>query len=91
MISATIGFAVLVVAGAGTLGLALGGAIALGAMLCSGTLHAPAAATALVVIAQDPGVEFILVPVLVGSLIFVSVALVFNNLSEHSRYPIYWR
>ena len=89
-LSAIVGFAVLVVGASGSFGLALAGGGALAAMLATGTLHAPAGATPLVVIDSGPGLDFLLAPVLLGSIALVAVALVFNNLADDRRYPAYW-
>lgn len=90
VVAAAVGFAVLVLVGAGTASLALGGAAALGAMLVTRTLHAPAGATPLVVLAEQPDATFMLTPVLLGSLGIVAVALVVNNVPSTRRYPAYW-
>lgn len=61
------------------------------------TLHPPGGATALIaVIGSDKlhemGYMFVLTPVLLGSLVMLTVALLVNNLSanEKRRYPRYW-
>lgn len=90
VVAAAVGFAVLALVGAGTAALALGGAAALAAMLITRTLHAPAGATPLVVLAEQPDAAFMLTPVLLGSLGIVAVALVVNNTPSTRRYPAYW-
>jgi CBS-domain-containing membrane protein len=61
------------------------------------SLHPPAGATALIAVlgpaqVHELGYEFVLTPVLVGSLILLVVALVVNNLSSHEsrHYPTMW-
>lgn len=90
VISALVGFVVLGVLGTDTAALAVGGALALGAMLATRTLHPPSGATALVVILQRPSAVFLLTPVLLGALGIVVVALIVNNLPAEKRYPAYW-
>lgn len=56
------------------------------------TLHPPGGATALIAVigsrqVHDMGYLFVLTPVLSGSLILLVVALVFNNITSHRRYP----
>jgi CBS domain-containing membrane protein len=61
------------------------------------SLHPPAGATALIAVLGPAqvhllGYEFVLTPVLVGSMILLVVALVVNNLSsnESRHYPTVW-
>ncbi|MGV1833003.1 HPP family protein [Agrobacterium vitis] len=72
------------------MGIAVGLAIA--AMQVTRTLHAPAGADPLVVMALGPAVpwSFLIAPVLVGSVILVLIALVVNNVENGSKWPKYW-
>ena len=54
------------------------------------TLHAPAGANPLLVMSVQPGLVFLLTPVLAGSLVIVAVAWVMNNLRQRGSYPRYW-
>jgi CBS-domain-containing membrane protein len=61
------------------------------------SLHPPAGATALIAVlgpanVHELGYQFVLTPVLVGSLILLVVAVVVNNLSPHEsrHYPTAW-
>jgi CBS-domain-containing membrane protein len=61
------------------------------------SLHPPAGATALIAVlgpanVHQLGYQFVLTPVLVGSLILLVVAVVINNLSSHEsrHYPTAW-
>jgi CBS-domain-containing membrane protein len=61
------------------------------------SLHPPAGATSLIAVLGPAqvhrlGYEFVLTPVLAGSLILLAVAVIMNNLSEHSNrhYPSVW-
>ncbi len=56
------------------------------------TLHPPGGATALIAVIgseriKSLGYNYVLSPVLTGSIILVVVALVFNNITSHRHYP----
>ena len=56
------------------------------------TLHPPGGATALIAVIGTPKVKalgylYVLSPVLTGALILLVVALVFNNITSHRKYP----
>ena len=69
-------------------GLAVG--LALAAMQLSRTVHAPAGADPLVLMAGQASLDVLLTPVLAGSLAIVLIALVINNLRQRGSYPRYW-
>jgi CBS domain-containing membrane protein len=76
---------------------ALAVAVAIAVMLLTRTLHPPAGATALIaVLGPDTvhalGYRYPITPVLIGAVIMVAVAVVFNNLSgdEERHYPLTW-
>ncbi len=59
------------------------------------TLHPPGGATALIaVIGSDKihalGFWYVLVPVGLGVLIMLIVALIINNIAENRKYPEFW-
>lgn len=69
--------------------------LTLSIMQMTNTMHAPAGATALIVVITNTsfpwaGFQFVLMPVLSGSLILLSVAIVINNLSSDRHYPTRW-
>jgi len=73
--------------------LAVSTAIAL--MHATRTLHPPGGATALIAVigsdkVHDLGYLYALVPIGVGALVMLVVALVVNNLSDKRRYPEFW-
>lgn len=81
----------------GTLWLASGLAVAFAmiAMMATKTLHPPGGATALIAVIGGPkihalGFLYALVPAGLGAFVLVVVAVLFNNLSQHRRYPEYW-
>lgn len=69
---------------------ALAVGVALAAMQQTRTVHAPAGANPLLVMATQPGFGFLLTPVLAGALVIVGVAWGVNNLRSRGSYPRYW-
>ena len=70
-------------------------ATAIAVMHLTKTLHPPGGATALIaVIGSDKihnlGYLYVLIPVAIGALLMMIVALVINNLTKKRRYPEYW-
>jgi len=70
-------------------------ATAIAVMHATKTLHPPGGATALIAVIgsekiHDLGFWYILVPVGVGVVIMLIVALIVNNLAKNRRYPEYW-
>jgi CBS domain-containing membrane protein len=67
-------------------------ALSIVTMQITKTLHPPGGATALIAVTGSQkitalGYYYVLVPVLSGALILLLVALVFNNMTKHRRYP----
>ncbi len=74
---------------------ALAVSFAVAAMLVTRTVHPPGGATALIAViggekVHKLGFLYPFVPVGLGALILLAVALVLNNLSRHRKYPEYW-
>ncbi|MBZ0155606.1 MAG: HPP family protein [Alphaproteobacteria bacterium] len=74
---------------------ALGVSLAIAAMLVTKTLHPPGGATALIAVIGGPKVHalgflYAFIPVGLGALVLLLVALVVNNLSQDRKYPEYW-
>jgi CBS-domain-containing membrane protein len=70
-------------------------ATAIAVMHATKTLHPPGGATALIAVIGSPqihslGYLYALVPVGVGALIMLVVALLINNIPNHRRYPEFW-
>lgn len=68
---------------------------AISAMLATKTLHPPGGATALIAVIGSPtihnlGYFYAIVPVGLGALILLIVALFVNNLAPTRRYPDFW-
>lgn len=90
LVASAVGLAVLLACGEAWWAQALAVGLAISAMLATRTGHPPAGADPLVVFALQPGWDFLLTPVLLGSLVVALVALVFNNLRPQGAYPKYW-
>ncbi len=98
VISAIVGVAVFTLLGdesilAGPMAVSL----AIVAMHFTRTLHPPGGATALIAIiggakVHSLGFLYVLVPVFIGSILMLLVALVVNNMSTNPKrhYPVYW-
>ena len=73
----------------------MGVSLAIVAMLATKTLHPPAGATALIAVMggekiHQLGYLFAILPVGVGVMILLAVALLFNNIPRNRRYPEFW-
>jgi CBS-domain-containing membrane protein len=68
--------------------LALGTAIAL--MMLTRTVHPPAGSNPVIIFLTHPSWQFLLFPTLVGTIIIVLIALVYNNMTRKTNYPKYW-
>ncbi|CAM2700643.1 unnamed protein product [Rotaria socialis] len=98
VISAIIGCAVRVLFGTNGVtfvAAALAVSLTLFVMQMTSTVHAPAGATALIVVISNTsfpwsGFQYVLMPVLSGSLILVFLAVVINNLVPTRHYPCHW-
>lgn len=67
-------------------------ALAIVCMQITKTMHPPGGATALIAVIGTEKIKalgyiYVLSPVLIGSLILFIVALIFNNITSHRRYP----
>lgn len=70
--------------------MALAVAIAIAVMMATRTTHPPAASNPVIVMLLQPGWNFLLTPTLLGAVMIVLVALVYNNLQPEKQYPKYW-
>ncbi|MCA1960185.1 MAG: HPP family protein [Desulfomonile sp.] len=73
----------------------IGVATAIAVMHVTKTLHPPGGATALIAVVggdaiHSLGFTYVLVPVGAGVAIMLLVALIFNNIPKHRRYPEFW-
>jgi CBS-domain-containing membrane protein len=90
VISAVIGVILVKLCGPTTLATGLAVGLAIGAMYLTHTLHPPGGATALIAVAGSAGWEFVIVPVLLGTIILLINAILVNNFVHHRKYPVVW-
>lgn len=90
LVSALAGVLVYQFFGDGWWALALGVTLAVTAMVLTHTLHPPGGATAFVAVYNGQDFNFILLPVGIGALCLVFIAIIVNNLSKNRKYPDYW-
>ncbi|GAA1248609.1 hypothetical protein GCM10009665_44350 [Kitasatospora nipponensis] len=91
LLAALIGFAVLAVTGRSTWGAAVAGGLALGATLLTHLSHSPAAATAVVVVLQGPGLAPFLPLLVLATLLLVAIGALHGRLGGSAvRYPLSW-
>jgi len=90
VVSAAAGLAVFAVFGVGAWQIALAVALAVGTMMATRTLHAPAAANPVVAAASAASWSFLLTPVLLGAGVVVLGALAVNNIRRPGSYPSAW-
>lgn len=90
-ISALVGLVALYFFGQGPIIMAFAVATAIAAMQFLRVVHPPAGANPLVVLmAGSAGFDFLLLPVLLGSIVLVGVAAVINNAKADAKWPLYW-
>jgi CBS-domain-containing membrane protein len=65
-------------------------ATAIALMMLTRTVHPPAGSNPVIVFLTLPAWNFLLFPTLVGALVLVAVALVYNNATRAAKYPKYW-
>lgn len=90
IVSSSIGVIILMLLGNEWYSMALGVGLAIAIMQLTKTTHPPAGADPLIVIASGASWNFIINPVLSGSLVLVIIALIFNNISKDRKYPKFW-
>ena len=89
-ISSLIGLIFLSLTGPCWWGMALAAGAAIALMMLTGTMHPPGGANTLIVFLTQPAWSFLIFPTLVGSVIILIVALMYNNATRPTRYPKYW-
>ena len=71
-----------------SLGLSVGLAVSL--MIYLKIMHPPAASNPLVVLFSDVSFEFILFPVVVGSIVIIGMSVIINGFLLKRKFPKYW-
>ena len=90
VLSAIIGCAMVALCGSGPLILAGTVGLAIVAMHLTHTTHPPGGATALIAVHDHARWLFPLMPVAVGAVILVVIAVFANNIVNHRQYPKHW-
>jgi CBS-domain-containing membrane protein len=90
VLSSLVGLVFLVLLGTQWWSVALAAATAIALMQLTRSVHPPAGSNPVIVMLTVPGWGFLLTPTLLGALLLVLVALVFNNLFRERTYPTYW-
>jgi CBS-domain-containing membrane protein len=71
-----------------TLGLSVGTTVTL--MMYFKVIHPPAAANPLIALFADVSIEYILFPVIMGSIIIIIISLIINKIILKRNYPTRW-
>lgn len=90
VLSSASGLAFLAAFGPHWWAVALATGTALAVMMATRAVHPPAGSNPVIVFLTQPGWQFLLFPTLLGALVLVVIALVYNNATRSSRYPKYW-
>lgn len=70
--------------------MALAAASGIAIMQLTCTVHPPAGSNPVIVMLTAPQWLFLITPTLIGAILLVLVALLFNNLRKDHSYPKYW-
>lgn len=71
--------------------LAMSLAMTLFLLMITKTIHPPAAANPIIIIIGGHSWQYLLTPVLIGSLTIIFMGLLINNFRGNRAYPVYWR
>ena len=89
-LSSLIGLSYLTLFGASwwSVSIAVGTSIAV--MMITRTTHPPAGSNPVIIYLLKPAWSFLLFPTLVGAIVLVVIAIIYNNLANDGKYPKYW-
>lgn len=91
LISSFIGLAFVMALGAHWWVVALAVGTAIAAMMITRTVHPPAGSNPVIVfLLAQPTWNFLIFPTLLGALVLIVVALIYNNVTRAAKYPKYW-
>ncbi len=90
VISALVGILCFMLLGSNWYSVAIAVSLAIFMMLFAEAFHPPGGATAAIAVLTHQSFHLALVPVAVGAIILVGVALLVNNLFTTRKYPSYW-
>jgi CBS-domain-containing membrane protein len=89
-LSSLVGLLFLTLLGAHWWSVALAAGTAIALMQLTRTVHPPAGSNPVIVMLTAPAWNFLLTPTLIGAMILVVVAVIFNNFIKERTYPKYW-
>ncbi len=89
-LSSLVGIVFLMLLGAHWWSVALAAGTAIALMQLTRTVHPPAGSNPVIVMLTAPTWNFLLTPTLIGAMILVVVAVLFNNIPKERTYPKYW-
>lgn len=89
-LSSLVGLVFLTLFGPHWWSVALAAGTAIAVMMLTRTVHPPAGSNPVIVFMVQPGWGFLLMPTLLGALVIIAIALLYNNLTRSSKYPQYW-
>lgn len=93
LITSSVGLVTLYTLGDSIFALSLSVGVAIMLMQVFRSVHPPAGANPLVIIMagqENIGFDFLIFPVLTGSLMLVVIATLVNNIGKESHWPVYW-
>ena len=90
LVSALVGFGLLHLLGNTPLAQGIAVGLSIWLMMLTRTLHPPAGATPLVILQTSPPLEFLLSPLLPGTLLLVLVGVLYHRFAVRRTYPKHW-
>ncbi|PWB80287.1 MAG: HPP family protein [Methylocystaceae bacterium] len=71
---------------------AMAGAVGMAIMLMMGTqtVHPPAGSNPVIIFLTQPSWAFLFAPTLVGAVLIIGFALIYNNVARGQKYPKHW-
>ena len=91
VISALVGIAVMFLLGPSPVAMAVGVGLAIVAMRLTGTVHPPAGANPILVVASVAPWWFFALPVATGAIVLVAVAAIYHRFVSGQEYPLGWK
>ncbi|MFE7420287.1 HPP family protein [Rhodococcus sp. NPDC057529] len=88
LLSSLIGVAILAAFGPGPLSLGTGVGIAIVVMMLTDTVHPPAGADPILIIAAGASWSYLLAPILAGSVVLVALAWCYHRVVSRREYPV---
>ncbi|MGF1727330.1 HPP family protein [Photobacterium nomapromontoriensis] len=93
LITSTVGLCALYGLGGSMIVMSLAVGVSIMLMQCFRAVHPPAGANPVVIVLAGQsavGFDFLLTPVLIGSITLVVIASVINNYGKQNNWPVYW-